>query len=157
MDSLLSLKYRVWKTKRKEMCMETNLVTVNVARTETGYTATCDRIDGWIVAVEGTFGELETSVKESIEFYVECAKSDNEEYDHVFDGDYKLVYHFDVRSLLSYYQNIFSLSALQYITGINQRQLSHYLNGTSKPRAQQAKKIQNGLRNLAKELSCVSL
>lgn len=132
-------------------------VKINVARTESGYTATCDQIEGWIVAVEGNFGELEKSVKESIAFYVDCAKEDGDEYDHVLDGDYKLVYHFDVQSLLSYYQKIFSLAALQYITGINQRQLSHYLNGTSKPRPQQAMKIQQGLNNLAKELSCVTL
>lgn len=132
-------------------------VTIRVARTDMGYTATCDQIEGWIVAVEGNFCELENSIKESIDFYVECAKSDGEEYDHILDGDYNLVYHFDVRSLLSYYQNVFSLAALQYITGINQRQLSHYLNGTSKPRPQQAEKIQNGLRSLASELACVSL
>ena len=132
-------------------------VRINVARTDMGYTATCDQINGWIVAVEGNFCELEKSIKESIEFYVECAKADGEEYNHVLDGDYKLVYHFDVQSLLSYYQNIFSLAALQYITGINQRQLSHYLNGTSKPRPQQAMKIQRGLNNLAYELSRISL
>lgn len=132
-------------------------VTINVAHTEMGYTATCDQIEGWIVAVEGNFCELEKSIKDSIEFYVECAKKDGEEYDHILEGDYNLVYHFDVRSLLSYYQNIFSLAALQYITGINQRQLSHYLNGTSKPRPKQTEKIQNGLRSLAKELECVSL
>ena len=134
-----------------------NEVEIKVARTENGYTAACDLLEGWVVAVNGDFCSLEKEVKESIKLFVEWAKEDGDEYNHIFDVDYKLVYHFDVRSLLSYYQKIFSLSALEFITGINQRQLSHYLNGTSKPRPLQSKKIEKGLKDLSKELQAISL
>jgi hypothetical protein len=61
-----------------------------------------------------------------------------------------------VQSLLCFYQNIFSFSALQYITGINQKQLGHYAAGRSKPRKKQAEKIVNGLHKLGKELAALS-
>lgn len=56
-----------------------------------------------------------------------------------------------------HYQNIFSFAALQYITGVNQRQLWHYAAGRSKPRQRQAEKIVNSLRNLGKELVALSV
>ncbi len=133
-----------------------NLV-VNVSRTEKGYSASCALLPGWVVAVTGNFDDLENEVKESIDFYVDCAKEDNDEYPTIFDGEYTIDYKFDVQSLLCFYQNIFSFSALQYITGINQRQLSHYAAGRSKPRIEQSRKIIDGLHRLAAELNRVSI
>ena len=75
----------------------------------------------------------------------------------LFISLYEIIYKFDVQSLLLYYQGIFSFSALQTITGINQKQLAHYAAGRSKPRQQQAKKIANGLHNLAKDLMSVTV
>jgi len=96
-------------------------------------------------------------VQESIDFYVDCAKEDGRNYPSVFDGDYELVFKFDVQSLLEYYRGIFSFAALQAITGINQKQLAHYASGISKPRKNQVYKISNGLRKLAEELMAVSV
>lgn len=103
------------------------------------------------------FDKFKREVVDSIRFYVDCAKKDGDEYPAVFDGEYELIYKFDVQSLLLYYQGIFSFSALQTITGINQKQLSHYAAGRSKPRPQQAEKIANGLHALAKDLMAVTV
>ena len=130
---------------------------INVARTESGYSASCDLLPGWVVAVTGGFDELENEVKESIEFYVECAKSDNEIYPEILDEAYKIEYKFDIQSLLCFYQSIFSFSALQHLTGINQKQLSHYAAGRSKPRKEQAVRIVTGLHKLADELTRVCI
>ena len=100
---------------------------------------------------------LKREVKESIDFYVECAKADGEVYPSILDSDYEIIYKFDVRSLLEYYRGIFSFSALQTITGINQKQLAHYASGISKPRPQQARKIADGLHKLAAELLTVTV
>ena len=132
-------------------------VVIETARTENGYSGACELLPGWIVA---TTGDLDNSKKEvvvSIRFYVDCSKKDGDEYPAVFDGEYELVYKFDVQSLLLYYQGIFSFSALQTITGINQKQLAHYAAGRSKPRPQQAEKIARGLHDLAKDLMSVTV
>ncbi len=73
------------------------------------------------------------------------------------DGEYELVYRFDVESLLSYYKGIFTNSALEKITGINQRLIQHYASGLKHPREPQRKKIEAGLHRLADELSQLEL
>lgn len=134
--------------------METLLL--NTAKTDMGYCASCDLLPGWIVAYTGDFSGFEAYVKESLDFYVECAKEDNEAYPAILDTEYRLMYKFDIQSLLCHYQKIFSFSALQFITGVNQRQLWHYAAGRSKPRKQQAEKIVNRLNSLGKELISLS-
>lgn len=130
---------------------------INTARTENGYSCSCDLLPGWIVASEGDFETFKKDVQESIDFYVACAKEDHESYPAVLDGNYDLVFKFDVQSLLQFFQGIFSFSALQTITGINQKQLAHYAAGRSKPRPQQAKKIADGLHRLATEMMAVTV
>ncbi len=133
-------------------------LTINTSKTPKGYSGSCDIIPGWVVAYEGDFEGFEEYLRESIAFYVECAKSDGEEYPEILDNaDLVIHYRFDVQSLLAHYQNIFSFAALQYITGVNQRQLWHYAAGRSKPRPKQAEKIVGALNHLGKELVSLSV
>ena len=87
-----------------------NVVVVNVAKTESGYSASCDLLDGWVVAVTGDWSDLEREVRDSLDFYIDCAKEDGDSYPEIFDRDYRIEYRFDVQSLLCFYQNIFSFS-----------------------------------------------
>lgn len=132
-------------------------VLMNTARTENGYCCSCELLPGWIVTHSGDFDSFKKYVQESIDFYLDCAKQDGDEYPAVFDGEYEVVYQFDVASLLEYYRGIFSFSALQTITGINQKQLCHYASGIKKPRPQQVRKIADGLHRLAHELMTVTV
>ncbi|MDR0988218.1 MAG: hypothetical protein LBM06_01980 [Prevotellaceae bacterium] len=132
-------------------------VVISVSRTEKGYSASCELLPGWVVAVTGDFDELAEEIQESVDFYVDCAKKDGEEYPSVFDGAYSFEYKFDVRSLLYFYQDVFSFASLQHLTGINQKQLSHYAAGRSKPRKEQALKIVAGLHRLAGELNRITV
>lgn len=132
-------------------------VTIGMGKTADEYCADCALLPGWVVSVNGNLGELQTEIKESIDFYVGCAKEDKDEYPTVFDKNYELSYQFDVETLLHYYQKIFTKAALEHITGINQRQLSHYACGRSKPRKEQAEKIVNALHALGNELISVSV
>ncbi len=133
-----------------------NLV-INASKTEKGYSASCDLIPGWIVAYTGDFDGFENYIRESIDFYIECAREDNEFYPSILDSEYNIIYRFDVQSLLCHFQNIFSFSALEHITGVNQRQLWHYAAGRSKPRHKQAQKIISSLNRLGKELVSLSV
>ncbi len=133
-------------------------LTINTSKTPKGYCASCDLIPGWVVAYEGDFEGFESYVMESIDFYVECARADGDPFPDILAApDLSLSYKFDIQSLLSHYQNIFSFASLQYITGVNQRQLWHYAAGRSKPRPKQAEKIVNALNRLGKELVSLSV
>lgn len=132
-------------------------IIIDTAKTADGYSCACSLLPGWVVAYSGDFDGFRSYVQESIDFYIEGAKEDVREYPGVFNGKYELVYKFDVRSLLESYRGIFSFSALQTITGINQKQLAHYASGVSKPRGRQAEKIARGLHRLAHELQVVTV
>lgn len=132
-------------------------VRVNVAKTPEGYCASLDILDGFIVAVTGTAVDLKREVVESIKFYVDCAKKDKEEYPAVFDTAYELEYKFTIESLLYFYKKIIGFSALEHLTGINQRQLNHYASGVSKPLPKQAKKIEAAFHRLGQDLMAVSV
>ncbi|WP_352421008.1 helix-turn-helix transcriptional regulator [Proteiniphilum sp.] len=71
--------------------------------------------------------------------------------------DFELVYKFDAGSILQHYKGIFTNSALERMTGINQRQLQRYASGETKPRVEQAKKISEAFNKLGKELQVVKL
>ena len=117
-------------------------VRVQVAKTPEGYCATVDILPGFIVAVD---------------FYVKCAKADGDVYPEVLNQEYEFEYKFDVESLLFFYEKILSKAALERLTGINQKQLSHYACGRSKPRPAQAQKIVNALHTLGRDLLAISV
>jgi len=73
------------------------------------------------------------------------------------DGEFDVLYKFDVESLLTYYSGILSLSGLEKVTGIHQKQLWAYLHQKSKPRRPQVEKIEKGLHALGRDLMRISL
>lgn len=66
-------------------------------------------------------------------------------------------YQFDIPSFLEYYAYALSLAGLERILGINQRQLSHYINGTSKPRKSTVNRFRKKLKAFAEELNSIDL
>ena len=66
-----------------------------------------------------------------------------------------LEFHFvyDIPSFLKRYAYAFSLAGLGRITGINERQLSHYINGIRKPSARTTLKIEQKLKEFAGEIA----
>ena len=73
------------------------------------------------------------------------------------NGDYEIEWKFDVPSFLEYYSNFISLAGMERMTGINQKQLSNYLNHRSVPRAKQADRILSGIHRFARELLSITL
>lgn len=122
---------------------------------------TKDHYDAYAENVEGIYGGGETAeaAKHSIIKAIELSKKYNakDKIPGILKGEYKLVYRFDTESLLNFYKGVFSNSALERITGINQRQLQHYASGLKKPREPQLKKIENALHKLGGELLAVEL
>ena len=97
------------------------------------------------------------NLREQMEFFKRTAKEDNFSYPKFLDDEYEIVYKFSTESLLEYYSGILTLSGLEKITGIHQKQLWSYLHKKSKPRKAQIEKIENGLHNLGSELMSIYL
>lgn len=86
-------------------------------------------------------------------FYKETAVREGFKYPVFLDGDFSVEYTVDIVSLMKYYveSGFLTLSGLQKLTGINQKQLWSYLNGT-KPRKPQEDRIVFGLNKLKTDL-----
>ena len=92
-----------------------------------------------------------------MDFFKKTATEEGFSYPEFLDEDFEIVYKFDVESLLGYYSGILSLSGMEKITGVHQKQLWNYLHGKSKPRKPQIEKITVGLHNLGCELTAISI
>ena len=130
-------------------------VKVIIERSKDLYSAYAENVEGIYGA-----GDTPAEAKKSILKSISLVKKYNKNKQHIpaiQNGPYKIVYRFDAESLLKYYKGIFSNSALEKITGINQKQLQHYSSGLKKPRPVQREKIQVALHQLGNELLAVQL
>lgn len=97
--------------------------------------------------VQETIADFLSSADEMKEYYKEQGK----EYPEI---EWKFKY--DVASFLQYYAFAFTLAGLERITGVNQGQLSHYINGVRKPSPKTIQKIETSLHEFAKEIGQVN-
>lgn len=62
---------------------------------------------------------------------------------------------FDTASFLTSVSSTFTMAGLSKITGINRKQLGHYVQGTSKPSAKTATRIQESIISYVNEIAAV--
>ncbi|MDO8993084.1 type II toxin-antitoxin system HicB family antitoxin [Daejeonella sp.] len=126
----------------------TQTVQIIIEKSKDAFWAYASGLEG-VTGVGETVQLAKESVIESVDIQKELGNIPN--------VDYNFTFNFDVESLLNYYKGIFTNSALEKITGINQKQLQHYASGLKKPREAQIYKIEIGLHRLAEELLAVKL
>lgn len=104
-----------------------------------------------------TIEEAKSDMLQQMDAYKETAKAEGFKYpEYLDDRDFTIDYSIDALSLMNYYlsKGWVTLSTLENITGISQKQLWAYTHGT-KPRKAQAERIQSGLRNMARDLDTI--
>lgn len=122
-----------------------------IEKSKDHYSAYADNCEG-VYGAGDTLEEARTNVLEGLRLYKETARDLPE----ILKGEVEIEYKYDVASFLKYYSDIITLSGLSKLTGINQGQLSHYINGLKKPRKDTVEKVEKGLHKLGKELSQVT-
>ena len=115
------------------------------------YSDNCDGIYGAGDTLEECKADIETSIRQIKE------KLPIEQWPEELKGEYELEYKLDTQSFLEYFSQYISLAGMERITGVNQKQLSNYLNRRSKPRKPQIERISKGLRRFASELLSITL
>ena len=124
-----------------------------IERSKDFYDAYSENCDGIYAA-----GENLDAVKRDVENAISIIKKEypEEQWPAPLRDDYEIEWKFDTSSFLEYYKDYISLAGLEKITGINQKQLSNYLNHRSKPRRRQVERISEGLHKFASELLSVT-
>lgn len=117
------------------------------------YAASTDIIA--IVVAEETLDGLKQAFEESFNLHVQSMIEDGDELPEVLKGEYTFKFVLSTRALLHYYDGILTRAAISRLTGINEKQLGHYIQGVRNPRKEQRAKIITGLRKLGKELESV--
>lgn len=108
-----------------------------------------------IVVAEETLDGLKRAFEESFNLHVQSMIEDGDELPEVLKGEYRFKFILSTRALLHYYDGILTRAAVSRLTGINEKQLGHYIQGVRTPRKQQRERIINGLHKLGKELDSV--
>ncbi|MBQ9661311.1 MAG: type II toxin-antitoxin system HicB family antitoxin [Bacteroidales bacterium] len=103
-----------------------------------------------------TIEAAKADMKRQMDFYKQTAIEEGFRYPSFLDEEFDIHYSVDAASLMKYYvtSGIFSLAGLEKVTGINQKQLWSYLNGT-KPRKAQQERIERGFRALNNDLNAI--
>ena len=131
-------------------------VVVTVEKGMNNYSAYIETLPG-CVSTGKTMDELKRNMYEAVEAHIELSREYGDFVPAEFDGEYRLVFRFDAESLLTHYKGIFTNSALERMTGINQRQLQRYASGKTRPMKPQSMKIQRALHRLGNELLEIEL
>jgi predicted RNase H-like HicB family nuclease len=69
--------------------------------------------------------------------------------------DLEFEFRYDTASFLQQYAYALTLAGLERITGVNQRQLSHYINGVRKPSEKTTQKIEERLHKFGAEIASI--
>jgi predicted RNase H-like HicB family nuclease len=133
--------------------MKSIIVTLEMGRD--GYGVSFDKVPN-VFGFGETVELAKKDAKDALTFYVECLNKNQQPIPEILQGEYNLVFEFDVEALLKHIDGTVTKTALAKASGINVTQLSHYCSGLKKPRKQQHDKIIQGLQKIGKELLSVS-
>jgi len=138
------------------MNINMKIVIVTVEMTDNNYSAHIESLPGCVTTGK-SMDEIKANMQEAIEGHIEVSHEFGDKIPAEFEGEYRLSFRFDAESLLTHYRGIFTNSALERLTGINQRQLQRYASGKSRPMRPQQMRIQKALHQLGEELLEVEL
>ena len=127
-----------------------------IEKAEHNYSAYVEEIGG-VAGVGDSLEEVKKCLEEGLVVLKEACLEYGDSIPVELQGEYEIVFRMDTRSFLQMYCKIFTKSALERLTGINQKQLWHYANGLSKPRPAQVQKIERALHQLGEELISLEL
>lgn len=99
-----------------------------------------------------TLEEAKADFLQGYEAMKEVYTSNGEEFEEV-----EFIYFYDLPSFLQDYAYAFSLAGLERITGVNQKQLGHYISGYRKPSAKTTQKIEQRIRSFSSKLGTIHL
>lgn len=130
-----------------------NTIKIIIEKSSDSYGAYAENVNG-IYGAGNTLKEVKASINDAI---ATIKTLETEQIPEILKTDYTLSFVFNTQSFLEYYSSIFTRASLSRLTGINEKQLGHYIQGKHKPRKDKALKIEKALHNLGKELLSVEL
>lgn len=129
-------------------------ITAILEKGKDGYSVSFKEISN-VFGFGETVEEAKKDAQKALDEFVRYLKEKNKPLPKWLEGDYELIFEFDISTLLEIAEKVVTLRALAEASKINPGQLSHYKKGV-KPRPEQRRKIVDGLHIIGKELLTVS-
>lgn len=111
---------------------------------------------GAVIATSKTFEGIKKEFVDSLDFHVEGMLLDGDDVPQwLRDKDYEIEYVLTAGALIRQAEEFTTMAAISRATGINQKQLSHYANGTKEARPAQRARIVEGLHKIGQ--ACMAM
>lgn len=127
--------------------------TAIIEKGEMGYDITLKSKEGIPFGLLGQGRTVEEAKEDFINSYEEMMELMNDE--GIECPELVFEFLFDTASFLTSVSSTFTMAGLSKITGINRKQLGHYVQGTSKPSAKTATRIQESIISYVNEIAAV--
>lgn len=138
--------------------MEKHIIHVNVSWSGDNFCCLWeDGNDGSVVVTSKTIEKLKNNFSESLRLHIQGCIEDGDTFpEYIEKGDYEIEYNLDAAALIRNAETFTTMSAISRISGINQKQLSHYANGIKHPRPVQLARIKAALAIIGTQLLALS-
>ena len=103
-----------------------------------------------IIGTGDTIAEAKEDFRYGYEEMRECVLDMGEHFQEA-----EFVFRYDIPSFLQEFAYAFTLAGLERITGINQKQLGHYVSGYRRPSARTIRKMEEGIHKFSEQLSLI--
>lgn len=128
--------------------MKKPAIKLNVIKEDSGYSSHVEIGNDFIGTQGETFQELKDNILEAVNLAFETKGI-------IYTMD-EIMFQYDLESFFAFYK-VINAKALSQRIGMNQSLLSQYIKGIKKPSATQTKRILQGVQQIGRELSEVSL
>ena len=118
-------------------------VNVLISWSGDNYCVGTGEVNGLVVATHKNLEDAKNEFSEAFAFHIDDTDSIE---------NYTFIFEVQTSALLHQLDGVLSRAALSRATGINVKQLSHYMTGHRNPRPLQRQKIINGIHSIGKQL-----
>ncbi len=116
------------------------------------YSCGCGIADvGAVIATSKTLDGVKKEFESALDFHIEGMLLDGCDIPRwLKDKDYEIEYELNAGALIRQAEEFTTMAAISRATGINQKLLSHYANGTKEARPRQRERIVEGLHRIGR-------
>lgn len=118
---------------------------------EDNYGAFSETVPG-CVATHKTLNGVKEAYKTALEMHLAGMAEDGEPIPPALQSNYELEYRLNTQAILKSLDGKISRAAIARASGINERQLGHYITGRVSPRPINRKKVVEGIHQIAQDL-----
>lgn len=132
-------------------------IKVLIEWTDNNFSAGTGKINGVVMAAGKTLEAVKKEFESAFKFHIQGSLKDGDALpDYIVKGKYEFDFELGASAMLHLADGLISRAAISKATGINEKQLSHYITGQRVAREAQNRKIAAGIISISKQIDELS-